>query len=124
MLGGFVNVIRREYAALNLWDKNGCNDATGLDYTGRVTVLRPTILKDEYKTPDFQLFLCESGFGCRPEASGRKMYGIFLKDGEKSQYERSDFIGELKQEHLPDWAKAELQALKAPDSSQPTLTME
>lgn len=65
-------------------------------------VLNPKCLKDEYKTPRDQLVLCENGFGCSPTASGRKVFGRFLSDGEKYQYDRSDFIGELKAELLPD----------------------
>lgn len=71
-------------------------------------VLKPTILKDEYKTPDFQLFLAEGGFGCSPTARGRKIYGQFLKDGEETNYERQDFLGVLKDERMPDWAREKL----------------
>ena len=71
-------------------------------------VLKPTILKDEYKTPDFQLFLAEGGFGCSPTARGRKIYGQFLKDGEETNYERQDFLGVLKDEYMPDWAREKL----------------
>jgi len=104
VLDGFINQARRAYQALNLWEAKHCNDATGLNFEGKVMVLRATNLKDEYKNPRDQLVLCESGFGCSPTASGRKVFGRFLSDGERCQYERSDFIGELKAEYLPDWA--------------------
>lgn len=89
-------------------------------FEGKVLVLKPTILKDEYKTPDFQLILAESGFGCSPTARGRAVYGQFLKDGEETVYNRQDFIGVLKDEHLPDWAREKLAELQAPfqDSGQ------
>lgn len=114
----FANAMRREYAALGLWNITHCIGTNGLDYTGRVMVLDPTLLKDEYKTPDYQLILCQSGFGCSPEASGRKVFGKFLIDGEDCQYQRSDFIGELRTEHLPDWAREKLQAFNPPDEAQ------
>ncbi|MCQ4935970.1 DUF3849 domain-containing protein [Anaerotignum propionicum] len=104
VLDGFINQARRAYQALNLWEAKHCNNATGLNFEGKVMVLRATNLKDEYKNPRDQLVLCESGFGCSPTASGRKVFGRFLADGERCQYERSDFIGELKAEYLPDWA--------------------
>jgi len=104
VLDGFINQARRAYQALNLWEAKHCNDATGLNFEGKVMVLRATNLKDEYKNPRDQLVLCESGFGCSSTVSGRKVFGRFLSDGERCQYERSDFIGELKAEYLPDWA--------------------
>lgn len=118
VLDGFINAMRREYAALNLWDNTHCNGKSGLDYTGKVMVLDPSHLKDEYKTPESQLILCRHGFGCSPESSGRKVFGKFLIDGEDCQYERSDFIGELKAEFLPDWVREKLNEFTAPDEPQ------
>lgn len=121
VLDGFVNQARKEYQSLNLWNHTHCNDKTHLDYTGKVMVLKPTCLKDDYKTPHDQLILCEGGFGCSPTASGRKVFGRFLSDGEKCQYDRSDFIGELKAELLPDWAREKVQEITEPKESSPTM---
>ena len=79
-----------------------------MDYTDQVTVLKPTVLKDKFKTPEDQLFLAESGFGCSPDARGQKVFGKFLKDGEETQFNRQDFLGVLQDEYLPDWAKESL----------------
>ena len=76
-----------------------------------MVVINPYIFKDEYKTPEDQLFLAESGFGCRPDSRGRKVFGQFLKDGEKTHYQRSDIVGILKDEYLPEWAKEKLDEL-------------
>lgn len=103
----FTDTVRQAWRELGLFDKRHCTGADE-DFEGRVLVLKPTILKDEYKTPDFQLFLAEGGFGCSPTARGRKIYGQFLKDGEETHYERQDFLGVLKDEHLPDWAREKL----------------
>ena len=103
----FTDTVRQAWQELGLFDKRHCTGADE-DFEGRVLVLKPTILKDEYKTPDFQLFLAEGGFGCSPTARGRKIYGQFLKDGEETNYERRDFLGVLKDEHLPDWAREKL----------------
>ena len=78
-------------------------------------VIDPAIFTDEYKTPDDQLFLAEGGFGCQPNARGRKVFGQFLKDGEQTHYQRSDIIGVLKDEYLPQWAQEKLAELTAPD---------
>ena len=118
VLDGFISQARKEYDSLNLWNATHCNDKTHLDYEGKVMVLNPKLLKDEYKNPREQLILCEGGFGCSPTASGRKVYGKFLSDGEHCQYDRSDFIGELKDEFLPDWAREKVQELTKPQQSQ------
>ncbi|MEG3006729.1 MAG: DUF3849 domain-containing protein, partial [Oscillospiraceae bacterium] len=123
VLDGFVNQARKEYDCLKLWNHTHCNDKTHLDYTGKVMVLNPKCLKDEYKSPKDQLVLCEHGFGCSPTASGRKVYGRFLSDGERCQYDRSDFIGELKEECMPDWAKEKLMEMQSSSQTQ-ELTME
>lgn len=115
----FVRQARNAYAALDLYDISHCQNADKpLNYEGRVLVLRPTLLK--YKMPSYQLILGQGGFGCNPSAIGRKVYGVFLLDGEKCQYNRTDFIGVLKDELLPDWVKEKLEAmnLRASDPEQ------
>ena len=98
-----AGTVRSMYADLNLWDKNHCDKYA--DFTGKIAVLKLEILKDEYKSPDYQLFYCTDGFGCFPTASGRAVYGEFVKDGERVRYNREDFLGVLKPEYLPDMAK-------------------
>lgn len=98
-----AKTVRSMYADLNLWDKNHCEKY--VDFTGKITVLKPEILKDKYKSPDYQMFYCTDGFGCSPTASGRAVYGEFVKDCERVRYNREDFLGVLKPEYLPDMAK-------------------
>lgn len=102
-----INDAKKAWAELGLFNSSHClSEKDGqLDYTGKVVVIDPNIFKDEYKTPEDQLFLAESGFGCSSNARGRKVYGTFLKDGERTHYQRSDIIGILKDEYLPDWAR-------------------
>ena len=108
VLDGFVDLTRQAWKELGLYDGTHCVDGEPTDYTGKVLVVSPNWLKDAYKSPEFQLFYAESGFGCSPKASGRKVFGQFLYDGEKTHLDRSDFIGVLKDEFLPDWAQAKL----------------
>lgn len=106
VLNGFIDEARDEWKKLNLYDSSHCIDSDEpLDYEGRVLVIKPSVLKDEYKTPEFQLFIATSGFGCRPDTIGRKVYGFFPKDGEETSFTRQDFIGVLKDELIPDFAK-------------------
>lgn len=113
VLNGFVNESRRQYNVLCLYSASHClEDRNGADFKDKVLVLNPSLLKDEYKKPEYQLILAESGFGCSPTASGRKVFGQFLFDGERCQYNRHDFIGVLKGELLPDWASEKLKEMQ------------
>lgn len=96
------------------YDKSHCLDTQGepVDYTGKVLVVSPRWLKDSYKKPEYQLFYADSGFGCSPKASGRKVFGQFLYDGEQTHLDRGDFIGILDDKHLPDWARVKLDEIQ------------
>ena len=106
VVDGFITRARQLWQDLKLFDSSHCisEKNSGIDYTGKVLVLDPSILKDEFKKPDYQLFLAVSGYGCSPTASGRKVFGHFLYDDEETCYQRSDFIGAIKHDHLPRWA--------------------
>ncbi len=103
----FINQVRNEWQSLGLWERKQCYDGN-LDYAGKVVALSPKVLKDEYKTPDYQLFYASVGNGCKPDAIGTKVFGHFLKDGEKTYFRRGEILGVVKLELLPDWAKAKL----------------
>lgn len=123
----FVTQARNAWQELGLYDNTHCNDEK--NYEDQVLILRPSILKDEYKTPDFQLFYAETGNGCRPDAIGTRIFGFFLKDGEKTSYRRGNFFGVIDNQHLPNWAKdsvAEYQSSESEDLSNnetPNITM-
>ena len=114
VLDGFINSVRQAYRELNLFDNSHCIPPIGLDFENKILVLNPFGIKDEYKKPEYQLFFAQSGFGCSPTASGRKIFGTFLYDGEKTNFDRSRFLGVLKPEHIPDWAKEKANALQKP----------
>ena len=63
VLDGFIDMVRERYKGLNLWKAEHCISPDGLNFEGKVMVLKPEILKDEYKKPDMQLFYCIDGFG-------------------------------------------------------------
>lgn len=78
------------------------------NYKGKLLILRAESLKEEYRTPENQLFL----------ASGRKVFGKFLSDGEETHFYRSDFVGILSDEHTPQWAKEKLEQLASQNAEQ------
>lgn len=110
----FINDARRAWQGLGLFDRIHCisEKDSEMDYTNKVLILDPSVLKDEYKTPDDQLFLAKGGFGCHPNSRGRKVFGQFLKDSEETHFYHEDFIGAIDERHLPDWAKEKLNADK------------
>ena len=112
VVDGFISEYRKLVLELGLFERKHCEpDSGSLDYTGKVLVLSPNTLSEEFWSPQNQLWLAESGFGCSPDSRGRKVFGQFLKDGEKTHYQRSDIVGILKDEYLPEWAKEKLDEL-------------
>ena len=77
-----------------------------------LVMIPPYTLKESCWSPENQLWLATGGFGCSPSAAGRAVYATCLGDGEQTRWDRSDFIGILKEEHLPDWARESLEQLR------------
>ena len=105
LLDSFIDKVRSEWDKLNLWNSSHCISKTGLNLEGKILVISPSRMNDKYKTPEDQLFMATGGFGCSPSASGRAVYGYFLKDDEHCRWNRDAFIGILKDEYIPDWVK-------------------
>lgn len=109
ILNGFVDEAREEWNKLGLFNQSHCVEGKeGHYYEGKLLAISPRALKEEYKTPEDQLFFATGGFGCHPEKIGTKVFGYFLKDGEKTHFLRSDIVGVLKDEYIPDWAREKL----------------
>lgn len=129
VLNGFINQFQHEYADLKLFGPEHCDDGPDAgDYTGKVLIMKPTTLKESYWSQENQLWLATSGFGCSPTASGRAVYATCLGDGENTRWDRADFLGPIKDEHLPDWAREQVEKLKngqeiSPVSPTPTQVM-
>ena len=119
VLDGFVDEYREAYQALGLFDHAQCEaDTNSLDFTGKVLVLSPNILKEECWRQADQLWYAHDGFGCSPNANGRSVRCTCLSDGEETRWNRHDFVGVLKDEFLPDWAQEKLAELTAPRQEQ------
>lgn len=114
VLDGFIQEFREAYAELGLFALKHCEpDTTELDYEGKVLVMRPEVFQEGYWEPKYQLWYAHDGFGCKPHAIGRSIRCTCLGDGEMSRWNRTDFIGPVKEEFLPDWAKAQVEMLKS-----------
>lgn len=113
IVDGLASDVRKMYAALGLFSgEHIVRSDEPQDYTGKLLILRDTSLKEEYRTPENQLFYAIGGFGCSPTASGRKVSGHFLSDGERVEFCRQDFIGVIADEHIPDWAREKLEQMQ------------
>lgn len=125
VLDGFVNLYRREYQSMDLFGAEHCepDSYSNLDYEGKVLVLSPDTLKESCWQQENQLWLAHDGFGCRPHAIGRSVRCTCLGDGEETRWNRSEFIGVLKEEHLPDWARVKLEELQPKQAEGPQLQM-
>ena len=111
LLDMFTTQMRKIYSCCNLYGKEHCIPIKDLDFTNKLMVLNPDFLCMNYKKPEYQLVFCTDGFGCLPSARGRKVFGQFLLDGENCQFLRQDFLGELKEEYIPQWAKEKMREL-------------
>lgn len=120
VLDGFVNQYRRAFAELGMFEHTHCEpDSKEMDYRGKVLVLSRDILREGCQNPKDQLWLAQGGFGCDPEAIGRSIQCVCLSDGERTRWNRHDFVGVLKEEHLPDWAREKLAELYPPEQEAP-----
>lgn len=123
VLNGFINLVRKKWQEQGFY---GCEHCIGdgqesLDYEGKVVIVSPKFFTPKYHKPEYQLFLAQSGFGCSPTAGGRKIYGVFLADGESTNLTRANVLGVIKEECMPEWAKEKVQELTAPRQEQDSI---
>ncbi len=105
----------------SLFDKNHViQSSEPQNYKGKLLIIRAESLNEEFRTPENQLFLASGGFGCDPNSSGRKVFGCFLSDGEETHFYRSDFVGIIADEHIPQWANEKLEQLASQTEEQKT----
>ena len=123
-IDSFAALYRRAYQELGLFDARHCepNSFSELDYEGKVLVLSSDTLRESYWTPEAQLWLAHDGFGCSPRAIGRSIRCTCLGDGETTRWNRAEFIGVIKDEFLPGWAREKLEELSGQrQSDAPTM---
>lgn len=84
-------------------------DCTPVSYddnlNGKVVVIKPEVLRREYRMATRQIKLCVGGFGASPHSRGSACYCVDLYSGKESRFERRDILGTLEPEKLPKWAE-------------------
>lgn len=118
----FANQLRAAWNELGLFDRSAVTDES--NYEDQLLILKPTVLKNEYRTPDYQLFYATDGFGCDTKKLGARVFGFFLKDDEFTSFRRHDFFGVAKEEALPEWALEKLEAFREKMNIEDDETME
>ena len=81
----------------------------------KIVAIKADVFRPEYMRGDMQLVLVTRGNGTGANPRGNAVYCLHLNNGKHTRFERYDVQGEVKPEHLPDWAKkkaAEIQAEK------------
>ena len=74
----------------------------------KVVVIRADVFKPEYQIATKQLQFCTGGFGAEPNSRGSACFCTNLYSGKEARYERSDILGVIEKDDLPDWAKERL----------------
>lgn len=89
--------------------KDGCQLLEADDrIKNKVVVIRADVFKPEYQISTKQLQLCTGGFGAEPNSRGSACFCTNLYSGKESRFERSDILGIIEKDDLPDWAKERL----------------
>ena len=87
IVDGLAGQVQDMYRSLKLFgNEHTIKSDEPQDYKGKLLILRADVLKEECRTPENQLFLAKSGFGCSPDSSGRKVFGQFCRTEKKRSF--------------------------------------
>lgn len=75
------------------------------DLNDRIVVIRPDVLRREYRKCTHQLKVCTGGFGASPHSRGSACFCVDIYSGKTSRFERYDILGTMTEDQLPKWAK-------------------
>lgn len=106
-----------EFDKLNLFTDEHC-DLDQTEYTNKVVVINHKYIKEEYWSPENQLWLATGGFGCEAGKIGRAVYSECLIDGDTNRWDRHQVLGVIKDEFLPDWAREKLEEMKSGEQTE------
>jgi hypothetical protein len=67
------------------------------DITGKVVVIKYSILNKRYQSPRFQIIKATGGFGCKEGSTG-KVFGRMVADGSDITLRRDELLGEASDE--------------------------
>ena len=82
------------------------------DLRDKIVVIKPEVLRREYRQGPYQLRLCTGGFGASPKSRGNACFCRDLLTGKTSRFERLDIAVIMPMDKLPTWAKKGLEICK------------
>lgn len=82
------------------------------DLRDKIVVIKPEVLRREYRQGPYQLRLCTGGFGASSKSRGNACFCRDLLTGKTSRFERLDIAGIMPMDKLPTWAKKGLEICK------------
>jgi hypothetical protein len=82
------------------------------DLRDKIVVIKPEVLRREYRQGPYQLRLCTGGFGASSKSRGNACFCRDLLTGKTSRFERLDIAGIMPMDKLPTWAKTGLEICK------------
>ena len=82
------------------------------DLRDKIVVIKPEVLRREYRQGPYQLRLCTGGFGASSKSRGNACFCRDLLTGKTSRFERLDIVGIMPMDKLPTWAKKGLEICK------------
>ncbi len=77
----------------------------------KVVVIKPEVLRREYRAAIYQIKICTGGFGSYAKARGTSCYCTDLFTGKTERFDRQDILGTVKKENLSEWAKKNLDGI-------------
>lgn len=93
--------------------KDGCQLLKSDDsIKNKIVIIRADVFKPEYQISTKQLQLCTGGFGAEPNSRGSACFCTNIYSGKESRFERSDVLGIIEKDDLPDWAKERLNVVQ------------
>ena len=108
----FIEQTKNLNVPLTLITKDDCiRDDYSKDINNKVIAIKPESLRPEYQRADRQLHLVIGGFGASANSRGSAVFCKNLHTGHQTRWERSDIMGEVKPECMPEWAKDKLKSL-------------
>lgn len=75
------------------------------NYEGKLLIIKPSSLKENYRYCVNQYFLAESDPGCDCGVEDGVVVGRFISDGEPARFLRKEFYGEADMYGIPDWVR-------------------
>lgn len=90
------------------------------DLHEKVIVIKPEVLRPEYRRATSQVKLCTGGFGASPHSRGTAVYCTEVYSGRQARFERQEILGVLEPENQPEWVRHYLLVLQQNEKQKQT----